>query len=126
MYALVKDNYYLKEKLEDLENRSRRSNLCFINIPERKEGGSMVTFSGELVVMLFGKEHFPTPPVVERAHRLPAFVRLPRSDGTPRPILVKFLNFQEKVKILRLAREKRSLRWENPEFTSIRISVLVW
>lgn len=108
--ALEKDNSYLKEKMEDLENRSRRSNLRFINIPERKEGGGMVAFIGELVATLFGKEHFPTAPVVERAHRLPTFVRSPRSDGPPRPILVKFLNFQDKVKILRLAREKRNLK----------------
>ncbi|CAM4379882.1 unnamed protein product [Leuciscus chuanchicus] len=101
--ALEKDNSYLKEKMEDFENWSRRSNLRFINIPERKEGGGMVAFIGELVATLFGKEHFPTAPVVEMAHRLSTFVRSPRSGGPPRPIL-------DKVKILRLAREKGNLK----------------
>lgn len=33
--TLEKENAYLKEKVDDAENRSRSFNLCFINIPKR-------------------------------------------------------------------------------------------
>lgn len=110
--ALEKDNAYLKEKVEDLENWSRRCNLRFINVPEKSERGDMVAFvSQQLIPTLLGRENFPTAPVVERAHRSPTYSSSPR-PGQPRPILVKFLNFQDKLKIMRLAREKEELSWE--------------
>lgn len=107
--ALEKDNAYLKEKVDDLENRSRRANLRFINVPERSEKDDMLAFVTQLLIpAVLGKENFPKPPVVERAHRTPTFSGSSR-PGPPRPILVKFANFQDKVKILRLAREKGRL-----------------
>lgn len=108
--ALEKDNAYLKEKVEDLENQSRRSNLCFIGVPEKMEGADMIAFIGQTIQSVLGKENFPVVPPVERAHRTPTFARASKSNGPPRPILAKFLNFQEKVKILRLAREKGNLQ----------------
>lgn len=109
MSALEKDNAYLKDKVEDLENRSRRSNLRFINVPEKSEKDDMVGFvSLQLIPTLLGRENFPTAPVVERAHRTPTFSNTSK-PGPPRPILVKFANFQDKVKILRLARGKGHL-----------------
>uniref|UniRef100_A0A673B5Q8 L1 transposable element RRM domain-containing protein n=1 Tax=Sphaeramia orbicularis TaxID=375764 RepID=A0A673B5Q8_9TELE len=109
-----KDNTYLKEKVEDLENWSTRYKPSFINVPEESEGGDIVAFmSQQLIPKLLGRESFPKAPVVERAHRSPTFntsVRLGASR--PRPILVKFLNFQDKVKIMRLAKEKGDLVFE--------------
>uniref|UniRef100_A0A672Z1F5 L1 transposable element RRM domain-containing protein n=1 Tax=Sphaeramia orbicularis TaxID=375764 RepID=A0A672Z1F5_9TELE len=112
--ALEKDNTYLKEKVEDSENRSRRPNLRFISVPEKSEGGDIVAFmSQQLIPKLLRRESFPKAPVVERAHGSPTFntsVRLGASR--PRPILVKFLSFQDKVKIMRLAKEKGDLVFE--------------
>lgn len=48
-------------------------------------------------------------PVIERANRSPTFS--PSTRSAPRPILVKFLHFQDKVRILRLARERRELTY---------------
>lgn len=111
MSALEKDNSYLKEKVEDLENRSRRCNLRFIGVPEKAEGKDMVAFVGqELIPTLLGMENFPTVPPVERAHRSPTYSSSSKA-GHPRPILVKFLNYQDKMKIMRLAREKGKLSW---------------
>ncbi|KAK7901123.1 hypothetical protein WMY93_017892 [Mugilogobius chulae] len=100
--ALEKDNTYLKEKVEDLENRSRRCNLRFINVPEKAEGVDSHTPR---------EGNFATVPVVERAHRSPTYSSSSSRPGPPRPILVKFLNFQDKMKILRLAREKENLKF---------------
>lgn len=109
--TLEKDNSYLKEKVEDLENQSRRCNLRFIGVPEKAEGKDTVAFVGQqLIPTLLGGENFPTVPVVERAHRSPTYSSSSKA-GQPRPILVKFLNFQDKMKIMRLAREKGKLSW---------------
>uniref|UniRef100_A0A3Q1ETJ7 L1 transposable element RRM domain-containing protein n=1 Tax=Acanthochromis polyacanthus TaxID=80966 RepID=A0A3Q1ETJ7_9TELE len=96
---LEKDNAYLKEKADDQENR------------KSAEGRDMVAFIQRLIPTLLGRENFPTAPMVERAHRTPAHISTPR-PGRPRPILVKLLNFQDKVKIMRLARERETLSWE--------------
>lgn len=112
--ALEKDNAHLRERVEDAENQSRRSNLRFINIPQKKgEVRDLTGFVKQLIPQLFGKENFPTAPVVERAHRSPATFNS-NKPGSPRssPILAKFLYFQDKVKILRLAREKGDLSYE--------------
>lgn len=106
--ALEKENIYLRDKAEEAENRSRSTNLRFIGIPERKEGGNMVAFMNQLIPQLLGKDNFPMAPVIERAHRTPTFSSN-TSSAAPRPILVRFLHFQDKVKILRLAREKGEL-----------------
>lgn len=69
----------------------------------------MIAFINDLIPLLLGKDNFPTAPVIERAHRSPTFTTSNRS--TPRPILVKFLHFQDKLRILRLAREKGDLTY---------------
>lgn len=113
---LEKENAYLKDKAEDAENRSRASNLRFINIPEQSEGRDMIAFVNHLIPLLLGKENFPTVPVIERAHRSPTTSSSTFSSSSrfvpPRPILVKFLNFQDKVRILRLARERREITYK--------------
>ena len=105
---LEKDNAYLLEKMDEAENRSRASNLRFLHVPERSEGKDIKGFMEKLIPHLLGVENFPTPPVMEKIHRQPA-TRRQDSKAGPRPILVKFLNFQDKLKILRLAREKKEL-----------------
>lgn len=106
--ALEKENAYLKDKAEEAENRSWSSNLRFINVPEHKEGRDVIAFMNQLIPQLLGKDNFPMAPVIERAHHSPTFTSN-TSSASPRPILLKFLHFQDKVKILRLAREKGEL-----------------
>lgn len=106
--TLEKDNSYLKEKIEDLENRSRSHNLRFLNVPEQAEGSNMLEFMNKLIPLLLGEENFTSLPVIERAHRSPTTRRQITKTG-PRPILVKFLLLQDKVKLLRLAQAKREL-----------------
>lgn len=115
--TLEKENSYLKDKVEDAENRSRSSNLRFLHIPERAEGRDILGFMNQLIPRLLGKDNFPTPPNIERVHRSPTARRQDFGAG-PRPILVKFLNFQDKLKILRLAQVKKELT-----FNGVRVHI---
>ncbi|KAL7388761.1 hypothetical protein ABVT39_020275 [Epinephelus coioides] len=63
----------------------------------------------QLIPSLLGRENFPTSPTIERAHRSPT--HRPSGRDTPRPIIMKMLNFQDKIKILRLARQKRRVEF---------------
>lgn len=106
---LEKSNSYLLDKVDDLENRSRRCNLRFVGVHETAEGGDIVGFMCQLITQLLGRSNFPTTPIIERAHRTPS---VQQSDGaSPRSIMITLLNFQDKVKILRLAREKKTLEY---------------
>ncbi|KAK1905456.1 LINE-1 retrotransposable element ORF1 protein [Dissostichus eleginoides] len=108
------DQVNLLEQLDDLENRSRRSNLRFIGILESAEGSDIIGFMSRLIPQLLGPDAFPTLPIIERAHRSPTARQ--NSRASPRAIMIELLNFQDKVKILRLARVK------NPELTRRRRS----
>ena len=108
---LEKENEYLREKADDAENRSRASNLRFLHVPEGEERNDIMGFMNHLLPHLFGGETFPTPPVIEKIHRTPT-ARSQDPEAGPRPILVKFLNFQDKQRILRLAREKGELKFK--------------
>ena len=101
---LEKENTDLKSRAEDAENRSRRSNLRFIGIPERAEGNDILSFMRRLVPQLLGEANFSSSPVIERCHRT-GVKDNSRAKG-PRPILVKFHYFQDKLKIMNLSREK--------------------
>lgn len=108
--TLEKENAYLKDRVDDAENRSRSCNLRFINVPEKSEGSDMIVFLNQLIPLLFGRDHFSALPVIETARRSPTFSS--GSRPAPRPILVKFQLFQDKVKILRLAREMKELSYK--------------
>ncbi len=110
---IEKENGHLKQKMDSMENYSRRSNIRIVKVPEKAEGQDIIGFVQQLIVHLLGQENFPNPPVIERAHRSPTQRDDSRSATHPRPILVKFLCFQDKVKILRLARQKGTLLGNN-------------
>lgn len=104
--SLRDENLHLNSKLEDLENRSRRSNLRFRGIPE-----NVTDLQATLTAMI--QELVPTLPLerleMERAHR--ALTRK-NPDGPPRDIIVKFLYFRTKEAILQAVRDKPSLEFQ--------------
>lgn len=67
MKAAVKE---LMLKVDDLENRSRRSNLHILGIPEGKEGSDVCNFLEGWLPEMLGAETYPRSVQVERAHRL--------------------------------------------------------
>ncbi|KAL0173576.1 hypothetical protein M9458_029544 [Cirrhinus mrigala] len=102
--ALKATNEALLDRLDDLENRSRRANLRIINVPEDSEiGTDMVKFTSDLLKDVMGVQVFEKPPELERAHR--ALAPEPRDGQAPRPIIVCFHRYQEKERALRWARQ---------------------
>ncbi len=95
----------LSLKIDDLENRSRRSNLRLVGLPEKIEGKDMVAFLEKLLPEILGPENFPGPLVIERAHRIGRFSE-DRPDSPPRAVIMKFLNYADKVRTLKAARAK--------------------
>lgn len=98
----------LLERVDDLENRSRRSNLRIINIPEgREKDQDPIRFVSDLLMAVMGPGVFNSRPEIERAHR--AFGPRPGdiNAGKPRTFIVKFLRLQEKEKVLRWARQHK-------------------
>lgn len=66
---LQAQNKSLLDRLDDLENRSRRANLRIINIPEGSEKGrDPIEFISDLLMENLGPDVLPKPPELERAH----------------------------------------------------------
>lgn len=96
-------------KMDELENRSRRKNVRVLGLPERSEGNNPIEFMEGWFRDMFGKDSFSSFFAIERAHRV-AF-RVPSSGGQPRPLIVKFLFFKDKVTILQKAREMKNIQY---------------
>ncbi|KAJ1087902.1 hypothetical protein NDU88_001061 [Pleurodeles waltl] len=62
---------FLRAKINDLEDRSRRDNVRFFGIPEQKEGSDIKAFLRSLLSDLFGIEFSP-PPEFQRVPGNPA------------------------------------------------------
>ncbi|KAJ7997131.1 hypothetical protein DPEC_G00225780 [Dallia pectoralis] len=97
-------NATLVDRIDDLENRSRRANLCIINVPEGSEpNDDMLTFISMLLKDMMGNQVFATPPELDRAHR--ALKQKPKDGWPPRAIIVAFHKYQNREKALRWARQ---------------------
>ncbi|XP_060790883.1 V-set and immunoglobulin domain-containing protein 10-like 2 [Neoarius graeffei] len=81
--ALSKDNDALKFKIDDLENRSRRNNIRITGLPEKVEGAHLTAFMEVFLREMFSPEAFPTPPSVDRAHRIATLRK--KQDDPPHP-----------------------------------------
>uniref|UniRef100_A0A8C2GYB9 L1 transposable element RRM domain-containing protein n=1 Tax=Cyprinus carpio TaxID=7962 RepID=A0A8C2GYB9_CYPCA len=124
--TLESENAYLRDKVDDAENRNRVYNLHFIHVPEESEGKDICGFISSLIQQLFGKESFTTPPAIERAHRSP--MHRTKDSARPRVILVKCLSLLDRHKILQLAWEKKQLEYNGdrihifPDFSAALLS----
>uniref|UniRef100_A0A3B4X586 L1 transposable element RRM domain-containing protein n=1 Tax=Seriola lalandi dorsalis TaxID=1841481 RepID=A0A3B4X586_SERLL len=102
---------HLKEKTDDLENHSRRSNIRILNVPEQAEGRDAAGFLEKFIPEILGNDNFTSPITLERAHRIG------KKADRPRPLIAKFLNFRDKEKVLRLARCKGEMTYENKKIS---------
>lgn len=100
----------LTSKLYSQGNRSRRSNLRLINLPESAEGGDACTFLETWLPDAVGLTPLASPMIIERAHRLSG--PKPPGDGPPRPLILKFLNFKDKVRVQEAARRMRKILYK--------------
>ncbi|KAF3854330.1 hypothetical protein F7725_022385 [Dissostichus mawsoni] len=92
------------EKVDQLENYSRRNNIRVIHLGESCEGNDPVNFFVNWIPATLGQEHFTEPLIIERAHR--AFGPRPPADQRPRPVLIRLLKCQDRDKILRIAAQR--------------------
>ncbi|XP_075742266.1 uncharacterized protein LOC142795860 [Rhipicephalus microplus] len=84
----------LIEKVDDLENRSRRNNLIIYGLDETSVESSEELEKKVVEGIFLEKLQVPTP-AIERIHRL-GF-----KGAKTRPVILKFLNYREKESILR-------------------------
>ena len=95
-----------KKKLADLEDHSRRNNLRFAGLQEET---NEAWEKSESIITDFVKEKLEIEEdiLIERAHRTG---KIQGNDGTrnrKRTTVVKFLNFEDKLRILHTYREKK-------------------
>lgn len=101
----------LAQKQDNLENRTCRSSLWFIGLPEGSEGSDPATFLEKLLIATYGRDAFLATFVVEQAHHMPA--RRPPKGAPPRTFIAKLLNFRDRDAVLRLARVKCNIPFQS-------------
>ncbi|KAJ1113538.1 hypothetical protein NDU88_001780 [Pleurodeles waltl] len=98
---------YLRSKLTDLEDRSRRNNVRFLGFPEGIEGTDILSYLRDTLPKL-ADITFDPPLEFPRAHRF----GLKRQNGQdpPRPIIACFLRYGQICQLLQLSRRQGPLR----------------
>ncbi|XP_062919845.1 transcriptional adapter 1 isoform X1 [Mobula hypostoma] len=91
----------LLEKVDMLENFSRRNNIKIVGLEEGREGDKPIEFFQRWIPDVLQMEEGVRSIEIERAHR--ALRPKPKDDQYPRSILIKFLRFQDKERILQAA-----------------------
>ncbi|KAJ1171067.1 hypothetical protein NDU88_002938 [Pleurodeles waltl] len=106
------DLSYLQSKVTDLEDRSRRDDICLLGIPENEEGTDVQTFLSSTIPKLTSLA-FEPPLEFQRAHR----VGPKRQDGArrPRPIIACLLHHSQTHQILQAARTHGPFRMDKLE-----------
>ena len=101
---VIPDLKEIKDKLNDLENRSRRNNLRIDGIIEE---GSKLWVQSEKKLHEIIKDQFERDIEIERAHRIGKTM----IDGSPnkrRAIIAKFVNFKDKQEVLSECKARKS------------------
>uniref|UniRef100_A0A3P9LNL4 L1 transposable element RRM domain-containing protein n=1 Tax=Oryzias latipes TaxID=8090 RepID=A0A3P9LNL4_ORYLA len=107
---LEKRNKALEDKLVDMETRSRLNNIRVVGLPEGAEGPDPCSFLENWLADALDMGPLRSPLVLERAHR----VGPRRATGDPpRPLIMRFLNYKQKVAVMNAARKKGEIRYKN-------------
>lgn len=103
----------LKNKIEMLENHSRKLNLRFLGIREGAEAGNPTSFTTDLLYQLFGREKLGPPPLLCIAHRTGA---VPARGS--RCMIARLHSFEVKRTIQRLAAQMgKDLQFQGRKFS---------
>ncbi|KAJ1114516.1 hypothetical protein NDU88_002752 [Pleurodeles waltl] len=116
------DFIYLRSKLTDMEDRSRRDNIRVLGIPENEEGSDMQAFLTSTLPKMISldfdpplefQRHIQSQLPTQRAHRK----RPKRSDNSsrPRPIIACLLRHNQTRQILQVARNHSPFRIDQHE-----------
>uniref|UniRef100_H3AV46 L1 transposable element RRM domain-containing protein n=1 Tax=Latimeria chalumnae TaxID=7897 RepID=H3AV46_LATCH len=104
------DKKFMKawDRIKDLENRSRRSNICIMVLPEVIEEGKPMEFLSKFLPEILD---LPSGIEIERAHR--SLAPCSKPSQRLRPIIMCLPKYQTRELILLKAREKQNIVWEN-------------
>lgn len=93
----------MQEKIDDLENRSRRNNVRIVGLPESYQSSALNELCATTIPEALD---IPSPCLVERAHRIGP----PRDDtSSPRPVIARYLNYADRLSVLQRYRNQRTL-----------------
>ncbi|KAJ1198721.1 hypothetical protein NDU88_002560 [Pleurodeles waltl] len=101
------ERLFLRRKLMDLEDRSRRDNVRFIGFPENMEGKDLHRFLRDTLPRLTGIP-FEPPLEFQRAHRLGPWRT--STDDRPRPIIACLLRHTQARLLIQRARTQGPLQ----------------
>lgn len=114
------DNDFLKKKIDQLENHSRRNNIRVLGLKEGTEGTDPVKFFTNWIPEVLGASGPDAAAQrleveIERAHRTATMEPRPGEPPrtTPRPVLIRLLRFQDREKILALAKKRGNISYGN-------------
>ncbi|KAL1250720.1 hypothetical protein QQF64_018516 [Cirrhinus molitorella] len=122
--GLVKRTVTLSSNLDDLENRNHRCNLCLVNLPEKVEETVPANFLEKWFTDVFGASTFPSPAIIERAHRISKISG--KQQQYPRVLIMKFLNFHDWHRVIQAVREMGIVKYQEHKvmfFPDISIAV---
>lgn len=110
VHTLKERNKALEEKVVDMETRSRLNNLRLVGLPEGAEGPDPCLFLEAWIPEALDMPPLRSPIVMERAHRIG-----PRreNDAPPRTLIVRFLNYKQKMDVIRAAVAKKDILYKN-------------
>lgn len=100
----------LTSQMEELENRQRRSNLRVVGLPEGWENGDARTFWMTWLPKTLDIET-GQPLNIEQAYRLGKMPQQTQDQTRPRTLLVKFLTYRDRDRIMKAARLKDVFSW---------------
>lgn len=99
----------LEDKLVNMETRSRLNNVHLVNLPEGAEGPDPCAFLESWLPDALDMQ-LRAPIVLERAHRIGP----KRGTGDPpRPLIMKFQNYKQKVAMMEAAKRKKDILYKN-------------
>lgn len=100
--------------LDMADCRSRHSNVRIVGLPNGAEGNNPVLFLENWLPQVLGADTFLAPVIIECAHRLPSSGKqVGNTSSRPKTMILKFLNYADKVRVLRVAREKGTVMFQN-------------
>ncbi|KAJ1112157.1 hypothetical protein NDU88_000425 [Pleurodeles waltl] len=103
---------FLRMKITDLEDRSRRDNVCFFGIPEHKEGSDVKAFLKKVLPKLTDLD-FSQPLGFQRAHRIGPLHKA--TSGRPCTIIACFLCHEQACHVIAVARSQGPYSLEGHE-----------
>lgn len=113
MISLQRSVKVMEERIDDLENRSRRDNIRIVGLGEGIEGRQPLQFFESWLRKVLGFQAKGGRVKIDRAHRAGGI----QTDNRPRPVVIKLHNFSDEQKILQAAREKGQLRHDDRAFS---------